>query len=145
VAEALVDATDFPLLSMYRWHLRRGYAFRSNGGKTKIAMHREIMGTTHIRGHALEVDHINRNKLDNRRANLRRVPTVINQHNRVSRPGSSSRFRGVTWHRGAGKWQAQLKFAGRGIYVGLFTDEAEAAEAVAQRRAQELEAFGWGS
>lgn len=80
----------------------------------------------------MEVDHINGNRLDNRRANLRLCTRVQNAKNRPS-------AKGVTWHKQLGKWQASIKADGRNIYLGVFADFGEALQV---RRAAELQYFG---
>src|SRR3546814_3106867 len=79
-----------------------------------LMMHRLIMNAP--RG--VEVDHINGNGLDNRRENLRLASTSQNQMNR-KRTRSACGFKGVTFNKGCGKWQAQIKRAGKNIYLGL--------------------------
>jgi len=75
----------------------------------------------------LHVDHKNLDTLDNRRHNLRLVTPAQNHANQ--RPfGTTSRFRGVSWH--AGKWRAQMMFRGRLHYLGRYADELDAARAV---------------
>lgn len=74
----LVDHLDLKDLLQHRWHLtEKGYAIAwINNKRTK--MHHFIMGKPKT---GLEVDHINRNRLDNRRQNLRFVPRGVNAHN----------------------------------------------------------------
>lgn len=77
-------------------------------------------------------DHINGDRLDNRRENIRLAGPRGNSQNR--RVISASGFLGVTQHKG-GKWQASLKDHGRSIYLGLFdTPEEAAAVAAGERR-----------
>jgi hypothetical protein len=47
--------------------------------------------------------------------------------NRRKQKGCSSWFRGVSWHKAAGKWLAQITVNGRHKYLGLFDSEEEAA------------------
>ena len=73
------------------------------------------------------VDHINRNSLDNRKANLRPVTAMQNTWN-TKRKGGTSRFKGVTWNKREKKWKVQLAHKWKSIHLGLFTDEIEAAK-----------------
>lgn len=77
-------------------------------------------------------DHINRNGLDNRKANLRPVTRAQNTLNRLykfKRKDSPSKYKGVTWHKYTKKWQAQICYAGKHKFVGYFNDEIQAAKA----------------
>jgi hypothetical protein len=75
----------------------------------------------------LEVDHINRNRLDNRRANLRVVERSANSMNVPGRGASS--FVGVSWFRPAKLWRAYMQVDGRRVELGYFKEEREAAKA----------------
>jgi hypothetical protein len=81
----LVDDEDYLRLKAHKWSVNsRGYAVRFTehlGVKKGIRMHREILELGEYDG-GMEVDHINRNKLDNRRCNLRLVTRSENQKNR---------------------------------------------------------------
>jgi hypothetical protein len=88
-------------------------------------MHRFLMGLDF--GDRREVDHINGDKLDNRRANLRVVTHAQNGQNvRISIPRTSS-YRGVYWITARGRWAAKAKLNGQDVWIGLFDDEREAA------------------
>ena len=77
----------------------------------------------------MEVDHINGNGLDNRKANLRLCTRAQNQMNSIKRTGKSSIFKGVSWHKNAWKWRANIKINQKDIHIGYFDTELEAAEA----------------
>jgi len=135
VAQACIDDEDAPLVGKYRWRLCRlgQYAETHAHGHT-IQMHRLIMGLKI--GDPRQVDHIAGHPLDNRKAELRIVPNSAAQNqNYRPKPGASSGYRGVTWHRGVGKWQAQVKLDGTCHYLGLFDDVRAAARAASQFRA----------
>jgi len=134
VAHALVDEADAPRLVSARWHFRNaeGYlATRLPGGVVE-ALHRVVMGCTP--GDGLVVDHVNGDRLDNRRENLRFVTTAQNAQNQGSR-GGSSRYRGVTWDRARGRWLAQACLDGRVHHLGRFESEVAAASAATEFRA----------
>jgi hypothetical protein len=106
---ALVDDEDFAALSGYRWHVdSNGYARRSVPGSVgKHAwMHRSLLPLPS----GQLVDHKNRDKLDNRRENLRPSSPAGNSRNRAAIGGSSA-FKGVTWNAQCGRWQASIKVA----------------------------------
>ena len=73
------------------------------------------------------IDHANGNGLDNRRENLRLATGSQNNSNSPKRAWTSSRFKGVSWHRKYGKWQAGIKCSGSRRFLGFFFDETEAA------------------
>lgn len=73
------------------------------------------------------IDHINRNRLDNRRSNLRLCTVTQNAINR-SKKESSSRYIGVSWKKTKNKWYAQIKQNKKVKYLGLFECEKEAAK-----------------
>jgi len=129
---AYVDAADYEWLSQWTWRLHAGYAGRWEKRKM-VLMHREIMQPPKGK----MVDHVNGNKLDNTRANLRVCTRPENARNTRKQHSASSRFRGVTYYKAMGKWRARIGFEGRYIHLGFFTDEAEAARAY-DRKAVEL-------
>lgn len=106
---ALVDRDDYEKLKDKKWTLNRGYAVISlkietidEDGITRkqsmsISMHSFIMNT---HGHGTngnkEVDHINMNRLDNRRCNLRRCTRSQNMANRKMNINNISGFKGVS-------------------------------------------------
>ncbi len=79
-------------------------------------------------GGAVIVDHIDCNRLNNTRANLRLCTPQQSVAN-IAKYRGQSRFKGVHWHKGAGKWMSQIKVAGRHVYLGLFENEEIAAAA----------------
>lgn len=135
-AYATIDADDLPLVSPWRWSIAAGrYAHRSfrNNGKSEIVfLHRMLMGLS--RGDKRQVDHINRNTLDCRRANLRFATHAENLQNVKPRTGYTSPHRGVSWAKREKRWLARLTVAGRIISLGYFRLEQEAAEAAKAAR-----------
>jgi len=126
---ALVDDEDYPELSAHKWFYGDGYARRMSKHKGKrvvVSMHHFVL--PRIPG--LEVDHINGNRADNRRCNLRHVTRSQNNANRHALvEDASSRFKGVCWREHAHKWKAYIKVDGRQVHIGYFETEEEAARA----------------
>lgn len=129
VAHALVDDVDAAVANA-RWYKGNdGYARRKFEGRVQL-LHRHLLGLTP--GDTRIGDHINGDRLDNRRTNIRIADRRTNSQNR--RVMSASGFRGVTWHKRAKKWQAAVKLDDRNHYLGLFETAEAAAEAAAEFR-----------
>ena len=86
-------------------------------------MHRHILSAP---AH-LTVDHINRNRLDNRRCNLRLCTVAENNCNRFVVLSPTSRFKGVT--RRDNLWVASIHPSGNRLRLGSFAVEEDAARA----------------
>lgn len=82
------------------------------------------------------VDHINRDRSDNRWANLRPATRRENAGNVGRQRNNTSGHRGVVWSKQRGKWQACGFSGGRRTHLGLFSNLEEAA-AVAQKWREE--------
>lgn len=128
VAYALIDAADAEWASRWRWGINEGYARR---GRTYL--HRALLGLTP--GDDIEGDHINRDRLDCRRVNLRAIPHAGNRQNHPSRGGTSS-HRGVSWIQRSQKWMAYIQVQGQTTSLGLYMTEDEAATAARAARAR---------
>lgn len=127
-AYAVVDAADAEWVNQWTWHLAsKRYAARSvhAGGRRLIYLHRELLGLMY--GDRTEGDHVDRDKLNNRRSNLRPSTRRSNSHNLGSRPNSTSEHRGVAWDRKNQKWRASIALDRKMIALGRFSDEADAA------------------
>jgi hypothetical protein len=124
---ALVDDADFEYLNQFKWCINNsGYAVRRTGGrKAKLTiMHRVLMGAQD----GQEVDHANRDKLDNRMSNLRFVTRAQNIANTPLNRRNISGLKGVSWNKAKGKWQVRIGFMGNTISLGYHHDKIEAAK-----------------
>jgi len=131
---ALVDDDDYEKVSRLSWYVdKRGYAVNK---KIKITyMHRLIMNTPK----EMETDHINGNKLDNRKINLRICTKSENMRNRKKQSNNTSGYKGVFWHHKANRWRAQIVINKKAKHLGLFDTPEEAGKAY---REAELKYFG---
>jgi len=83
-----------------------------------------------------EVDHINRDKLDNRRENLRLATRMENMQNKAKASGCTSKYRGVSWRGRVNKknpWGAYISNRGKRVELGYFPTEKIAALAYDQK------------
>lgn len=74
-----------------------------------------------------DLDHVDRNKLNNKIENLRLCTRPQNVVNSKARSDNKSGYKGVVWHRASNKWQAQTMVKGKRIHIGLFSDLEDAA------------------
>ncbi len=128
----LVDADDFDYLSQFEWAICSGYAKRSchsDQDSFWLEMGHEIMELEIGNGWGRVLDHANRNKLDNRKTNLRICTQAQNVHNGPGKPNGSSRFKGVSWNKQSQHWRAYIVLEGKYQHLGQFIDEEEAARA----------------
>lgn len=125
----LMDVEDFERLDGRCLSLgSHGYAQIWADRKTQT-VHRWVTGTTG-QGYTAVVDHINRDKLDNRRSNLRLVTA---SDSNLNRPQMDGEFVGVFMTR-HGKFEAKFKWQGRRHYVGTFVTREEARDALRNYR-----------
>lgn len=87
----------------------------------------------------LEIDHINRDKADNRICNLRLATRRENILNKAPSKVNNSGVTGVYWNKSAGKWHAQIYSNGKRFSLGMFTQKESAIEA---RKQAEIIHFG---
>ncbi len=132
---AKVDPGDYDALRKYEWFAVKGrntfYAVRQksivrSARRSIVQMHREVIQAR--KGYV--VDHMNQNGVDNTRVNLREATHAQNNTNRGKRRvAASSRYKGVSLTKGSGKvrWLARINVNGKGVYLGRFDDEVEAA------------------
>lgn len=126
---SIIDDDDYDHLSKYKWLMtKNNYAVRyeyRNGETFQFLMHRQIMGYPID----MEIDHINGDKLDNRKLNLRICSRAENDRNSRPHRDGSSKFKGVSriGKRSKGKpWRARI-WGGKEIVIGYFLTEEEAA------------------
>lgn len=128
---AIIDAEDAEKILQHSWYLRcNGYAGRSarnpNGGnQITILMHRELIEVPD----GMFIDHINRDRLDNRKCNFRIVTRAQNMMNKSQYRNNTSGFRGVTWMKSEQLWVARIDHNRKAIFLGYFKDPEEAARA----------------
>lgn len=122
--EILLDREDVELVSNYQWCVGiHGYV-TSGAGKNQILLHRLVTKADST----VFVDHINRNRLDNRKSNLRICTAGQKAYNKEKLNTNTSGYKGVCLLKN-GKWQAQIGYDGRSIYLGIFPDAISAAKA----------------
>lgn len=125
-AVVLVDTADYEAVMKFPWRLH-DFGYATNDGHPR-RMHRLVMERKLGRelGKYEQVDHINHDRLDNRRSNLRIASNQQNGFNKRPIPGTSA-FKGVCWVTQKQRWCASITIRNQRVHCGFFTDEVEAA------------------
>lgn len=123
---AIIDDCDY-LQSYHLWYAAkrpngRIYVMRNQDNK-KLLLHREIMQAPK----GLDVDHIDRNGLNNLRSNLRLATRTQNNANML--PNNLRKYKGAYWDKSKQLWLASITYRTKQHFLGYFATEIEAARA----------------
>lgn len=136
--EFYFDLEDYSKIKDYCWRIdNNGYIVSYNTNHSinqsnLILLHKQIMSGEYI-------DHINHNKQDNRKSNLRVVTASQNNMNATKRIDNTSGVTGVSWHKGLGLWRARINVNSKEISLGCFNKFDDAVKA---RKDAEEKYFG---
>lgn len=135
-----VDEEDWHAVAAYAWHLNEsGYPTCLMGSK-RVWLHQFVIAGTPV-GKGQCIDHIDHDKMNCCKANLRIVSRAINSHNRQKTSAkSTSQYIGVSQQsRGGKNFYARLHFDGKCLLLGTF---ALALDAAAAYNKKALEMYG---
>lgn len=146
--QTVVDDEDFKKANKFKWYLSdNGYAVRKgyNDPKTKkytpkiLRLHRLIMNTPP----EYETDHVNHDKLDNRKSNLRVVTKSQNSFNVGIRKNNTSGYKGVSWSNVGKRWLAMINPGRKAVFLGYFANKEDAAKAYNEAAKKFYGEFGY--
>jgi len=128
----LYSDIDFVKVHLYGWYVNKaGYAVASKkvlGKWTLVYFHREIFNLSV--GDKDIVDHLDGNKLNNQRDNLRLVSQSENMQNANKRVSGTSKYKGVAYNSRDSNWSAQFNHPVAGkVHLGYFDTELAATKA----------------
>ena len=139
---ALVDDCDCGHLMQWKWYADWQYnCFRAkrtskvDGKRKTILMHTSVAKRMGI--DTTQIDHRDRNPLNNQRSNLRVATHSQNGHNRGTQKNSKTGVKGVSFNKEKGKYRAQITVEGRYYFLGYF-DTIPKAEAIVIAKREEL-------
>jgi len=124
---AKVDMEDYERVMTRRWGVagRRPFLYARTNASDRLYMHRFILGLR--KGE--QGDHKNGDTLDNRRSNLRKCSHSQNMWNNKGSRKNTSGFKGVSYHKDTGKFQAYITKDDKYRHLGLFVLAEDAARA----------------
>jgi hypothetical protein len=130
------DLEDYDKIKEYCWGTRKGrIATTMKGGKT-IEIHKFLLGDV---PNGFEIDHIDRNPLNNCKSNLRIVIHKKNSYNSSLGINNTSGFIGVGWSKKSCKWRAYIQIDGEHKGLGYYINKQNA---IIARLQAELKYFG---
>lgn len=142
--ETSVDDEDIDWLRQFSWysHVKKRkstivYAVRKDSKKT-VSMAKSILVRHGLWIEGYEIDHIDGNRLNNQKSNLRLATSSQNQANQLPRI-ASSKYKGVSWESSRSMWRADIRVNRRRIFLGRYNSEIDAAIAYDIKA---LEVFG---
>lgn len=116
IGVAIIDIDDIDKCKNYKWGINgNGYA---RNGKHNLFLHNLILNID-VLPKDLVCDHINRNRLDNRKSNLRIITNSENCFNR-------NNVRGYSYNKNTNKYAAYIKRNGHNVYLGQYDNKREA-------------------
>lgn len=123
---AQLDDEDFEIVDARCWHSNRNGSIQGtiklNGKYKEISLASFIM-----RNCGALYDHKDLNSFNNQKSNLRLATQSQNMMNRVKQSGTSSKYKGVCWHKARHNWVVGIKLNQKLIYIGSFASELQAA------------------
>lgn len=133
--KALIDISDIEELKQVYWYKQKDGYFRGKSNGKYILLHRFIMNCPEN----MVVDHINHDKSDNRKCNLRIVTSHQNSMNSSARKTNISKRVGVHWNKRDCLWYATIGYKYRHIHLGAYKKYEDAVHA---REEAEKKYFG---
>jgi hypothetical protein len=128
---AIIDAEDVQRVNEFTWCLGSRCVQTHTPGppqKTLKLSRLILFGDKHATDKRF-ADHEDHNILNNRKYNLRPSSNQQNQQNRLPQKNSTSKHKGVCWHKRDEKWMASIRNNGPPLFLGYFADEIMAARA----------------
>lgn len=124
VARAIIDIEDVEKVKKYKWYRSKGYA-RGRTERGLRYMHHVVLNREPSR--VFDIDHKDRNKLNNCKSNLRVCKHEVNCWNTIKPKNNTSGYIGVSQH--GRKWLATIGIKSKQVHLGLFKTKEKAAKA----------------
>lgn len=138
-----VDICDYELVKNYYWDVYNGYAQTQiktpdckKCRRKRLFLHRLILGQPE---NGFEIDHIDRNKLNNRRSNLRFVSHFDNMQNREIPENNTSGFKNVSFDKNKNKFIGYFTYNSKRYYAGAYKTASDANDAVLKLKSKIIE------
>ena len=119
---AIIDIEDYEKCKNLRWSkTANDYVINR---KLDIRLHHFVLNFDKTKG--IEIDHINRNRLDCRKNNLRICNRTLNNGNRIEQSNNTSGYKGVWYDKEKRKWVAEIHKNKKKFFLGRFNNIEDA-------------------
>ena len=138
----MVDDDDYEYLNQFNWHTDKEgsvNSWRGSKNNKSVLLPRLIMKAPAN----LEVDHIDGNRLNNQKSNLRLATSSQNKMNRGPRKDNKSGYKGVSWHKQRNQWTARIMANGKYQHLGLFGNILDAVKTYNEAAIKYFGEFAW--
>ena len=122
ICESIIDIEDYLIIKDFKWYLGNNGYLMSDSDNQRNYLHRLILNKP-----TEYIDHINRDKLDNRKCNLRLCNQSQNGYNRKLNKNNISGYKGVSWINDKRKFKSQIKNNYKVYFLGYYDTKEEAA------------------
>jgi hypothetical protein len=120
----LVSDEDYPLLSRHNWSVNSGGYVRASIGNIDTFMHKLVQPVKP----SYVIDHINRDKLDNRKENLRAIHRLQNDFNQGKPKNNTSGYLGVSYREDRGNYYAMISIENKPFHIASGLSKENAAK-----------------
>ena len=131
VGKCIIDINDYNKIKCFKWRYSHGYCVSNKIG----SIHSFLLGKKDGKC----IDHINRNRLDCRRCNLRHTTYTVNGWNKGKQSNNTSGIVGVSWNKKKNKWESHIKIQYGKKFLGYYNNIEDAKKA---REKAEILYFG---
>lgn len=137
----MVDDEDYAYLNQFNWQVGKDNTVKTHKNKLleERLIHRVIMKPSKNQ----EIDHIDGNRLNNQKSNLRYATSSQNKANRGPRKDNKSGYKGVSWHKQRKKWTARIKNGSKYEHLGLFQNKIDAAKTYNIKAIEYYGSYAW--
>ena len=120
----MVDDEDYGFLNQFFWQVDREGIIKTRSKENGHVLLTHLLMKP---PKGFEIDHKDRNRLNNQKSNLRFATSAQNKMNRGPRKDCKSGYKGVSWHKQRKKWTTRIKIKNKYLFLGLFEDIKQAA------------------
>lgn len=119
----LFDADDFEVVKQHKWSIENSGYVHTTIKQKHVRLHKLLLDSGKF-----VIDHINGNRSDNRKCNLRLASPCQNACNQKISKKNKTGYKGVSWNHKRGKYESNIGYQGKSYFLGYYDSPIEAAK-----------------